>query len=67
MNPRRVPQIQRVLAIPQKRTDKPVVSFLTKDEIEALLGSVDRTHLGGAARTTPCWSWPRRAGCVSRS
>jgi integrase/recombinase XerD len=35
--------IQRVLAIPQKRFEKAVVSFLTIEEIEALLSSPDRT------------------------
>jgi integrase/recombinase XerD len=41
--PAHAAQIQRVLAIPQKRTDKPVVSFLTKDEITAVCSSVDRS------------------------
>ena len=35
--------IQRVLAIPSKRHDKREVSFLTRPEIEAILGSPDRT------------------------
>jgi integrase/recombinase XerD len=35
--------IQRVLAIPSKRFDRAVVSFLTGDEIEALLASPDRS------------------------
>jgi site-specific recombinase XerD len=39
--------IQRVLAIPQKRGDKRIVSFLTKDEAEALLKSPDRTSFIG--------------------
>ena len=34
--------IQRVLAIPAKRTDRQLVSFLTADEIEALLAAPDR-------------------------
>jgi site-specific recombinase XerD len=34
--------IQRVLAIPEKRSDRAVVSFLVKEEIEALLESPDR-------------------------
>lgn len=34
--------IQRVLAIPQKRFERAVVSFLTRNEIEALLASPDR-------------------------
>jgi len=35
--------IQRVLAIPSKRHDKRQVSFLTRPEIEAILGAPDRT------------------------
>jgi len=39
--------IQRVLAIPQKRSDRDLVSFLTRAEIEALLAEPDRmTRLG---------------------
>jgi site-specific recombinase XerD len=45
--PAHAAQIQRVLAIPQKRTDKPVVSFLAKDEITAICSSVDRTSWVG--------------------
>jgi site-specific recombinase XerD len=39
--------IQRVLAIPQKRFEKAVVSFLTIEEIEALHASPDRTTWTG--------------------
>jgi len=40
-------QIQRVLAIPSKRHDKRQVHFLTRSEIEAILGAPDRmTWLG---------------------
>lgn len=35
--------IQRVLAMPQKRFDRDLVSFLTRDEIEALLAAPDKT------------------------
>ena len=35
-------QIQRILAMPQKRADRKVVSFLTPPEIEALLAAPDR-------------------------
>jgi site-specific recombinase XerD len=39
--------IQRVLAIPQKRFDRKLVTFLTRPEIDALLAAPDRTtHLG---------------------
>ncbi len=34
--------IQRVLAIPAKRTDRHLVSFLTDDEVDALLAAPDR-------------------------
>lgn len=33
--------IQRVLAIPQKRTDRDLVDFLTREEVEALLAAPD--------------------------
>jgi len=35
--------IQRVLAIPNKRCQRPLVGFLTRAEIEALLEAVDRS------------------------
>jgi integrase/recombinase XerD len=35
--------IQRVLSIPRKRHVQPVIDFLTRDEIEALLAAADRT------------------------
>ena len=39
--------IQRVLAIPPKRTDKTLVTYLTEDEMEALLAAPDRsTRIG---------------------
>jgi integrase/recombinase XerD len=36
--------IQRVLAIPAKRTDRQLVSFLTDDEVDALLAAPDRSN-----------------------
>ena len=36
-------QIQRILAIPQKKADRRLVGFLTRPEIEALLAMPDRT------------------------
>jgi integrase/recombinase XerD len=39
--------IRRVLAIPEKRTRRTIVSFLTADEIAALLASPDRTTWRG--------------------
>ena len=39
--------IQRVLAIPNKRRQRPLIGFLTRPEIEALLAAVDcRTWIG---------------------
>lgn len=35
--------IQRVLAIPQKRFERAIVSFLDREEVEAILASPDRT------------------------
>lgn len=42
-HPEHAALIQRVLAIPNKRGDSSLVVFLTRDEIEALLRSPDRT------------------------
>ena len=39
--------VQRVLAIPSKRYDRTVVSFLSHDEIDALLAAPDRTSWTG--------------------
>jgi len=39
--------IQRVLAIPPKRFDRALVSFLTREEVAALLGSPDRSTWTG--------------------
>lgn len=36
--------IQRVLAIPPKRTDKALVTYLTEDEMDALLAAPDRSR-----------------------
>ena len=56
--------IQRVLAIPPKRFDKRLVTFLTAPEIDALLAAPDRPA-GKAAATAPCCCWPSRPGCAS--
>jgi len=42
-HPEHAAVIQRVLALPHKRHEKAVVSFLTRSEIEALLAAPDRT------------------------
>ena len=42
-HPEHAALIQRVLAIPLKRTDRPLVTFLTRPEIDALLCAPQRT------------------------
>lgn len=46
-HPEHAAVIQRVLAIPPKRFDKPIVSFLTAPEIDALIEAPDRTRWEG--------------------
>ena len=46
-HPEQAAVIQRVLAIPPKRFDRKVVSFLTDPEVEALLGAPDRSRFLG--------------------
>lgn len=41
-HPEHAALIQRVLAIPAKRTDRQLLSFLTRDEVDALLAAPDR-------------------------
>jgi len=41
-HPEHAALIQRVLAIPAKRTQRQLVSFLTRDEVDALLAAPDR-------------------------
>lgn len=45
-------QIQRILAIPQKRADRKLVSFLTRSESEALLAAPDPTTWIGRRNST---------------
>jgi site-specific recombinase XerD len=42
-----LPIAQRVLAIPTKRTDRPVLRYLTREEIGALLAAPDRSTWSG--------------------
>jgi site-specific recombinase XerD len=46
-HPEHAAVIARVLAIPPKRTDKPIVTFLNEDELDALLAAPDRTTWTG--------------------
>jgi integrase/recombinase XerD len=46
-HPQALHQIQQILAIPMKRYDQPLLGFLSKDEVEALLAAPDtRTWCG---------------------
>lgn len=45
--PDRLGQVTRVMAIPIKRGDKRLVSYLTRDEVKALLAAPDRTAWSG--------------------
>jgi integrase/recombinase XerD len=46
-HPEHAALIARVLSIPAKRTDRPVVTFLTRPEIQALLTAPDRSAPAG--------------------
>lgn len=46
-DPTALPIIQRVLAIPTKRFDRPILSFLSRDEIQAVLDAPDRSRWSG--------------------
>jgi len=46
-HPEHAALIQRVLAVPAKRFDKPVVSFLDEEQIDALLGAPDPARWEG--------------------
>ena len=46
-HPEHAELIQRVLALPAKRFDKPLVAFLTPAEIDALIGAPDRNRWEG--------------------
>lgn len=42
-HPEHAATIQRVLSIPQKRFDRAIVSFLTREEVEAILATPEKT------------------------
>jgi site-specific recombinase XerD len=46
-DPTSLPVVQRVLAISTKRFDRPVLSFLSREEIDALLAAPDRATWSG--------------------
>lgn len=45
--PAALPVIQRVLAIPSKRYDRPILGFLSRAEIESIIDAPDRTTWSG--------------------
>ena len=45
--PAALPSLQRVLAIPMKRFDRPLLGFLSKDEIHAILGAPSANRWSG--------------------
>ena len=46
-HPEHAGSVQRVLAIPAKRTQRNLVTYLTEDEVDALLGSCDQSRWTG--------------------
>ena len=56
--------IARVLAIPQKRGERKLISFLENQEADALLAAPDRSTWTGGV-TAPSCSWPSRPACGS--
>jgi integrase/recombinase XerD len=46
-DPTSLPSIQRVLAIPMKRFDRPLLGYLSREEIEAILAAPDRSTWSG--------------------
>jgi site-specific recombinase XerD len=46
-HPEHAASIQRVLAIPSKRAERNIVTFLTEDEVDVLLGACDRATWTG--------------------
>jgi integrase/recombinase XerD len=51
-DPAHLPVAQRVLAIPGKRFDRPVLGYLSRDEIRPLLDAPDRTTWSGQRDAT---------------
>ena len=50
-HPEHAATIERVLAIPLKRIDRPLVTWLTKPELEALLAASDQRTWTGSVIT----------------
>lgn len=51
-DPTSLPIAQRVLAIPSKRFDRPLLGFLSRDEVQALLDAPDRSTWTGRRDAT---------------
>ena len=65
-HPEHAADIQRVLAIPPKRYDKALITYLAEDEITACWPP--RTWRPGPdGATRRCWSSPARPGCAPPS
>jgi len=45
--PAMLPMVQQILAIPMKRFDRPLVGYLTREEIEAILVAPDSSTWTG--------------------
>jgi len=60
-HPEHAATIQRVLAVPPKRFERALITFLTEPEIDALLAAPDRGTWTAAATTRCCYSPPRPA------
>jgi site-specific recombinase XerD len=46
-NPVQLPLVQRVLSIPSKRHDRPLLGFLSREEVDAVQAATDRTTWSG--------------------
>ena len=66
VHPQDAAVIQRVLAIPPKRYDQTLITYLTQPETAALLDAPTRPP-GPDDATTPCWRWQSTPACASRS
>ena len=65
-HPEHAAGIERVLAIPPKRYDKALITYLTEDEITALLAAPDLATWTGR-RDQALLVWPARPGCAPPS
>jgi site-specific recombinase XerD len=66
-HPEHAASIQRVLAIPPKRTERNLVTYLTDPEVDALLGACDQTSWTGRRDHAMFALWPTSPAKTSRS